>query len=110
MLLLYQLPVLLAHHILGDLITLCTGHHLQVAFFLGEAAQVGVDLLVLSMRLEVRLLLEMLERGFYLETLLEVVEGCVLEARVAHEVVELVARFNDVQVQNVVEANDVFLL
>ena len=54
-------------------------------------------------------LLEVLKGRFHLETFLEIKEGSVLESTVANQVVKLVSRLDDVQVENVVESDDIFL-
>eukprot|EP00354_Favella_ehrenbergii_P002120 CAMPEP_0170475212 /NCGR_PEP_ID=MMETSP0123-20130129/16904_1 /TAXON_ID=182087 /ORGANISM="Favella ehrenbergii, Strain Fehren 1" /LENGTH=177 /DNA_ID=CAMNT_0010745579 /DNA_START=1907 /DNA_END=2440 /DNA_ORIENTATION=+ len=84
---------------------------IDVAIFLDVAAYLGLILLrVLVVRVHGCLLLEVLESWPHLQSLLQVVERGVLQARVAYEVVELVARFDDVQVQNVIKTHDILLL
>ena len=48
------------------------------------------------------LLLEVLQGGLHLQALLQVVERRILQATIADQVVELMAGFNDIQIQNVV--------
>ena len=56
------------------------------------------------------LLLKVLEGGLHLQAFLQVVKGRVLQAAIADKVVELVASFDNIQIQNVIEAHDILLL
>ncbi len=55
------------------------------------------------------LLLVVLQGRLHLQALLQVKERRVLQATVAHQVVELVPRLDDVQVQDVVQTDDILL-
>lgn len=71
------------------------------------------DLLLLHQMLIVLVLhkvLYLLQRRLKTETFLKIVESCVFEATVAHEVVQLVAGLDNVEVHDVVDRDDVLLL
>lgn len=56
------------------------------------------------------LLLEVLEGGLDLQTLLQIEEGGVLQTTVADKVVKLVSSLDNVKIEDVVESDDVLLL
>lgn len=56
------------------------------------------------------LLLKVLQGGLHLQAFLKVVKGCILQTAIAYKVVELVASLDDIQIQNVIQAYDVFFL
>ena len=54
------------------------------------------------------LLLKVLQSGFHLQAFLKVVECRILQTAIANKIVELMTSLYNIQIQNVIEANDVF--
>ena len=78
---------------------------LQVAINVGVRLRLRLRLVLLLL-----LLLEVLQGRLHLQALLQVVVSRVFQPAVADKVVELVARLDNVEIEDIVKANDVLFL
>ena len=81
----------------------------SAAILLHETIDRVLLLRLVDLRVEL-LLLEVLERRLHLETLLQIVKGRILEPTVADKVVKLVASLDDIQVGDLIKADNILFL
>lgn len=75
---------------------------LKIAINIGVRLRLGLSLVLLLL-----LLLEMLQCRLNLQPLLQIIVRRIFQATIADEVVKLVTCFNDIEIQDVVEAHHV---